>query len=191
MANEEVRSARARTMGPFGVLVGEMVDNAGEVLVGQSVNPEAPLARVGLGLPGRSQEAAEQAEKEAVRQQVERRLRGLGDEQVKERLTDKAYRMASETEMQRFCKTEALHQPAPASEVDTALVAVSESNKALDDAVLRLERRLGRLMRPEPEEKAPNACPMMASLPMEIMAGAAWTMDAVDRLKSILDRLVL
>lgn len=82
-------------------------------------------------------------------------------------------------------------QPAPASELDSALAAVSEANKALDDTVTKLECRLGRILRPEQTGKGPKACPVMAPLPMEIMACAACTQDSVDRLVSILDRLVL
>lgn len=112
--------------------------------------------------------------------------------QAQSGVTAESNRLVGERDTQRFYKAEVQpHPPHPASELDSALSAVSEANKALDDAVMRLEGRLGRIMRPEPTGKAPNSCPVMAPLPMEIMAGAACTLDAVDRLTSILDRLVL
>ncbi len=109
---------------------------------------------------------------------------------VKEQQPGPAYKLVLETDTHRFYK--AGSQPEPASEMDQALAAAGRAQQALADAVEALDRRLVRVLRPEQTAgRAPNSCPMMAPLPMEIMAGSACTLDAVDRLTSILDRLVL
>ncbi len=191
--DEKIKDAVAPKLSPeLQAMRGEMDPGAWQSVLQhrafQLVNME--VRQIEDDLAGLSYQRGYQA-----RQQEERSWSDLPD-----RVTSTAqaaapgYRLVCETDTQRFYKAEAQPHPAPASlasEVDCALAAVSRENKALDDVITTLEGRLGRLMRPEQTGKAPNACPVMASLPMEIMAGAACMQDSVDRLNSILDRLVL
>lgn len=157
-------------------------------------NPNGPLERAGLA--GMAQSAKAQAEKEAVRQQVERRLHGLGCEQIKAQQQDMGYRLVGESETQRFYKAEAQQPPEPVVEPMSVVGSViNQQHLQLDElgeSVERLEDRLRQVLDgPTVGWQAQAPQPARAPL-LEDLRSVSARMEVIhERLQSLQGRLIL